>query len=176
MKGQLRGDPSGVGEGPVACKRPPPVGMAVGAEVDFISFLVRRYFSEVLYGRVYGIAFALFVVGSGSGPLTLGACSDHLDAEGRSGATERRTRGLTPLVFAGGRLRAVLGDGPARAEGHGRPRRSHQARFKRLGSSPGTTRPSASRPSRARPDRSPPPAPGWPRSAYSPWHRPRCLY
>ena len=52
------------------------VGMVVGAEVDFISFLVRRYFSEVLYGRLYGIAFGLFVVGSGSGPLLLGACFD----------------------------------------------------------------------------------------------------
>ena len=52
------------------------VGMVVGAEVDFISFLVRRYFGEVLYGRLYGIAFGLFVVGSGTGPLLLGACFD----------------------------------------------------------------------------------------------------
>lgn len=52
------------------------VGMVVGAEVDFISFLVRRYFSETLYGRLYGTAFGLFVVGSGSGPLLLGACFD----------------------------------------------------------------------------------------------------
>ena len=53
------------------------IGMVVGAEVDFISFLVRRYFDEVLYGRLYGIAFGLFVVGSGTGPLLLGACFDH---------------------------------------------------------------------------------------------------
>jgi MFS family permease len=54
------------------------VGVVVGAEVDFISFLVRRYFGQVMYGRLYGIAFGLFIVGSGTGPLMLGASFDHL--------------------------------------------------------------------------------------------------
>jgi MFS family permease len=53
------------------------IGMVVGAEVDFISFLVRRYFDPQIFGRLYGIAFGLFIVGSGTGPLLLGATVDH---------------------------------------------------------------------------------------------------
>ena len=54
------------------------VGMVVGAEVDFVSFLVRRYFADAVYGRLYGIAFGIFIVGVGTGPLILGASFDHL--------------------------------------------------------------------------------------------------
>lgn len=54
------------------------VGLVVGAEVDFVSFLIRRYFGMAVYGRLYGIAFGLFIVGSGTGPLLLGACFDRL--------------------------------------------------------------------------------------------------
>lgn len=50
------------------------VGLVVGAEVDFVSFLTRRYFGMDAYGRLYGVAFGLFIVGSGTGPLLLGAC------------------------------------------------------------------------------------------------------
>ena len=53
-------------------------GFAVGAEVDFISFLVRRYFDQAVFGRLYGIAFGLFILGSGTGPLLLSASYDHL--------------------------------------------------------------------------------------------------
>jgi MFS family permease len=54
------------------------VGMVVGAEVDFVSFLVRRYFAHAAYGRLYGIAFGIFIVGVGTGPLILGASFDRL--------------------------------------------------------------------------------------------------
>jgi MFS family permease len=54
------------------------VGMVVGAEVDFVSFLVRRYFADAAYGRLYGIAFGIFIVGVGTGPLILGASFDRL--------------------------------------------------------------------------------------------------
>lgn len=54
------------------------LGFVVGAEVDFISFLVRRYFDQALFGRLYGIAFGLYLLGVGTGPLALGASFDHL--------------------------------------------------------------------------------------------------
>ena len=52
------------------------VGLAIGAEVDFISFLVRRYFRQELFGRLYGIAFGVFVLGGGTGPVLLGLSFD----------------------------------------------------------------------------------------------------
>ena len=54
------------------------LGVVVGAEVDFISFLVRRYFDQALFGRVYGLAFGLYLLGVGTGPLVLAASFDHL--------------------------------------------------------------------------------------------------
>ncbi len=54
------------------------LGFVVGAEVDFISFLIRRYFDPALFGRLYGIAFGLYLLGVGTGPLAMGASFDHL--------------------------------------------------------------------------------------------------
>ncbi len=54
------------------------LGLVVGAEVDFVAYLVRRYFGPVAFGRLYGIAFGLFILGSGTGPLLLGISFDHL--------------------------------------------------------------------------------------------------
>ena len=48
----------------------------LGAEVDFISFLVRRYFGNAAFGQLYGIAFGLFLLGSGTGPLILSSSFD----------------------------------------------------------------------------------------------------
>ncbi len=54
------------------------LGSAVGAEVDFVSFLVRRYFDQAAFGRLYGIAFGLYIFGTALGPLALGYSFDHL--------------------------------------------------------------------------------------------------
>lgn len=54
------------------------VGFTVGAEVDLVSFLVRRYFDPAAFGRLYGIAFGLFILGSGNGPVLLGWSFDRL--------------------------------------------------------------------------------------------------
>ena len=54
------------------------VGSVLGAEVDFTAFLVRRYFGNVAFGRLYGLAFGLFVLGTGIGPLLLGMSFDRL--------------------------------------------------------------------------------------------------
>ncbi len=56
------------------------LGGALGAEVDLISFLIRRYFDQAAYGRLYGIAFGLYSLGAGTGPVILGSSFDQLGA------------------------------------------------------------------------------------------------
>ena len=54
------------------------VGSVLGAEVDFTAFLVRRYFGNAAFGRLYGLAFGIFTMGIGFGPLLLGMSFDRL--------------------------------------------------------------------------------------------------
>ena len=54
------------------------LGAAIGAEVDFVSFLVRRYFDPAAFGRLYGIAFGFYILGTALGPVTLGYSCDNL--------------------------------------------------------------------------------------------------
>ena len=49
------------------------LGAVVGAEVDFTAFFVRRYFGSAVFGRLYGIAFGIFIIGSGTGPVMASA-------------------------------------------------------------------------------------------------------
>ena len=74
------------------------LGSVLGAEVDFTAFLVRRYFGNAAFSRLYGIAFGLFALAIGFGPLLLGISFDH-------------TGGYTPglLLFVGLTLIAALG-------------------------------------------------------------------
>lgn len=58
------------------------LGLVLGAEVDFTAFFVRRYFGKVVFGRVYGIAFAIFIVGTGVGPLLMSASFDKFGSYG----------------------------------------------------------------------------------------------
>jgi MFS family permease len=52
------------------------VGLAMGAEVDLISYLVARYFGLGAYGSIYGWLYAVFMVGSSIGPVIAGAAFD----------------------------------------------------------------------------------------------------
>lgn len=45
------------------------VGLAQGAEVDAVAYLVSRHFPRSSFGGVYGVMFALFTVGAANGPL-----------------------------------------------------------------------------------------------------------
>ncbi len=73
------------------------LGSVLGAEVDFTAFLVRRYFGNAAFSRLYGIGFGLFALAIGIGPLLLGMSFDH-------------TGGYTPglLLFVGFSLLAAL--------------------------------------------------------------------
>ena len=60
---------------PVYCVVCVLLGLVAGAEVDFISFLVRRYFGAAAFGRLFSIAFAAFVLGPGA--IVSGYSFDH---------------------------------------------------------------------------------------------------
>ncbi len=67
------------------------LGAVVGAEVDFTAFFVRRYFGGAVFGRLYGLAFGIFIVGSGTGPLVSSAMFDAFeDYRPRRAAVRRR--------------------------------------------------------------------------------------
>lgn len=48
------------------------VGLLIGAEIDVLGFVVKRYFGLGRYGALYGILFAVFQLGGGIGVLALG--------------------------------------------------------------------------------------------------------
>lgn len=43
------------------------LGLLLGAEFDVLAFLIKRYFGNVSYGRLYGVIFGVFYLGSGLG-------------------------------------------------------------------------------------------------------------
>lgn len=53
------------------------LGLAIGAEIDMCGFFVSRYFGRRSFGTLYGLIFALFVIGVGTGPAYLGYGFDH---------------------------------------------------------------------------------------------------
>ncbi|ADZ89729.1 MFS transporter [Marinomonas mediterranea] len=51
-------------------------GLAIGAEVDLIAFLIGRLFARQIYGIVYGVIYAVFLVGGAVGPYVAGRMFD----------------------------------------------------------------------------------------------------
>jgi MFS family permease len=45
------------------------LGLAAGAELDVIAYLVAKYFGTVSYARVYGFVYAAWTLGSGTAPI-----------------------------------------------------------------------------------------------------------
>ena len=52
------------------------LGLALGAELDLMGFLIARYFGLAQFGRIYGWLYFAFVFASGLGPLWVGALRD----------------------------------------------------------------------------------------------------
>jgi MFS family permease len=52
------------------------VGLAFGAEMDVMAFLLGRYFGLHNLGKAFGITFGAFVLGGGLGPLIMGFVFD----------------------------------------------------------------------------------------------------
>lgn len=53
-------------------------GIALGAEGDFMPFMVRRYYGLRSFGAIYGTLFCVFAVGGVTGPILFGLCFDRL--------------------------------------------------------------------------------------------------
>jgi MFS family permease len=52
------------------------LGLALGAELDLMGFLIARYFGLAQFGKIYGWLYFAFVFASGLGPLWVGAVRD----------------------------------------------------------------------------------------------------
>lgn len=48
------------------------IGLSLGAEIDMLAYLASRYFGVANFGRIYGILFASFLVGTSLGPYVFG--------------------------------------------------------------------------------------------------------
>jgi MFS family permease len=51
-------------------------GAGIGAEIDLMAFFVSRYFGLKSYGKIYGLMFMLFNIGTGLGPALSGRAFD----------------------------------------------------------------------------------------------------
>jgi len=52
------------------------IGLAAGAELDLMAFLISRYFGLKHYGQLYGGLFIFFAIGSGTAPALFGLWHD----------------------------------------------------------------------------------------------------
>lgn len=52
------------------------MGIVLGAEADFMAYLVSRYFGEQTFGSLYGLMLGIFAVGYGVGPVLTGEIFD----------------------------------------------------------------------------------------------------
>jgi len=51
-------------------------GAGIGAEIDLMAFFISRYFGLRAYGKIYGLMFMLFNIGTGLGPALSGRAFD----------------------------------------------------------------------------------------------------
>jgi predicted MFS family arabinose efflux permease len=82
------------------------IGATAGMEIDVAAFLVARYFGHRSYGTIYGVIFAGYSVGVGTGSILYGAA-----LEGAAGLRTILT--LSTVLLAGGAM-ALLMLGPYR--------------------------------------------------------------
>lgn len=52
------------------------VGLAMGAEVDLIAYLTARYYGMSHYGKMYGLLYGSFMIGTGSSPYIISRIQD----------------------------------------------------------------------------------------------------
>lgn len=84
------------------------LGFAAGTESDIIAFLAARYFGMAHYGRIYGVLYIPFAVGSAISPILYGVMRD------RTGNYDLILLAAMMMFAAGGALLLLLGRYPAR--------------------------------------------------------------
>jgi MFS family permease len=56
------------------------IGITTGAEVDVIGYMTSRYFGLRRFGQLYGYLFGVFLIGTGIGPVVMGAVHTRLQS------------------------------------------------------------------------------------------------
>ncbi len=82
------------------------LGFAAGAESDVIAFLAARYFGMAHYGRIYGLLYMPFGIGSAISPILYGAVRDG------TGNYDAMLTAAMVMFAAGGGLLLLLGRYP----------------------------------------------------------------
>jgi cyanate permease len=54
------------------------IGITTGAEIDIIAYMTSRYFGLRRFGQLYGYLFGVFLIGTGIGPVFMGAVHTRL--------------------------------------------------------------------------------------------------
>ncbi|WP_343046884.1 MFS transporter [Sphingomonas chungangi] len=86
------------------------LGLAAGAEIDLLAYLVSRYFGLRAYGEVYGWLLSIFSLGAGLGPVLIGWSFD------RAGSYAPMLVAASCIISLGAVLVATLGPFPASDE------------------------------------------------------------
>jgi OFA family oxalate/formate antiporter-like MFS transporter len=88
------------------------LGFAAGAESDVIAFLAARYFGLRFYGRIYGMLYMPFGIGSAISPIIYGRVRDV------TGSYDAMLAAAMLMFVAGGALLLLLGRYPATGARH----------------------------------------------------------
>lgn len=83
------------------------LGFAAGTESDIIAYLAAKYFGMAHYGRIYGVLYIPFAVGSAISPIIYGLVRD------RTGSYDLILAIAMALFAVGGALLPMLGRYPA---------------------------------------------------------------
>ncbi|RYY27191.1 MAG: MFS transporter [Sphingomonadales bacterium] len=86
------------------------LGFAAGTESDVIAFLAAKYFGMAHYGRIYGVLYMPFAIGSAISPIAYGMVRD------RTGSYDSILLVAMAMFAAGGALLLAMGRYPDPAE------------------------------------------------------------
>ena len=82
------------------------LGFAAGAESDVIAYLAAKYFGMAHYGRIYGVLYMPFGIGSAISPILYGAVRD------ATGGYDAMLMAASVMFSIGGALLLTLGRYP----------------------------------------------------------------
>jgi MFS family permease len=74
-------------------------GAGIGAEIDLMAFFVSRYFGLKAYGKIYGLMFMLFNIGTGLGPALSGRAFDIFHSYGQIFVVYEVALAITCVLF-----------------------------------------------------------------------------
>jgi len=76
-------------------------GAGIGAEIDLMAFFISRYFGLKAYGKIYGLMFMIFNIGTGLGPALSGRAFDRFHSYSQVLIGYEFALALTCVLFLG---------------------------------------------------------------------------